>query len=198
MIQIVGVNGNMAQRYGAILTHIHQDWSGWDVGQDIKDGDGYIVATPTRTHVDVIRSLMHLGKPILCEKPVTKNLSDLEKLLYDCEKAGTKLQMISQYDYLLDRAKTGPTVYDYYKHGSDGLYWDCINIIYHAQSSVLLKEKSPIWTCIINGHQLSLSDMDRAYICMLTDWTHDPKADYDRIWRAHDKVYQMEVSCKKS
>jgi hypothetical protein len=199
MICIIGHKGNMGRKYGVILDHIGVEWFGVDVdeGSLNREADGYIIATPTHTHCEFIGWLRDLGKPILCEKPVSKNLVELEKLLHACEKSGTKLQMVSQYDYLVKPQSEGPTVYDYYKHGGDGLYWDCINIIHHAKSTVIIKEKSPIWTCIINGHQLSLADMDRAYIDMIQDWLKNPRADYDRIWKSHDQVSSMEKRCQK-
>ena len=198
-ICIIGHKGGMGQRYGAILNHIGQDWFGVDVGDGSlnRDASGYIIATPTHTHAEFIGWLKDLGKPILCEKPISKNLSVLEKLIYDCEKAGTQLQMVSQYDHLVKHGSEGPTVYDYYKHGGDGLYWDCINVIHHAKGSILIKEKSPIWTCIINGHQLNLGDMDRAYIEMILGWLETPVSNYSRIWDSHKKAYDLEAEWKR-
>lgn len=198
---VIGYSGNMGKRYTSILDHLNIKWRGYDhiTGWPTPSPEfsSYLIATPTNTHHDLIRHLIYCEKPIICEKPVSKNLSELEKLLYDCEKLGTKLQMVSQYDFLVNPTSSGPTIYDYYKHGTDGIYWDCINIIYHAKSSILIQEKSPVWTCIINGHQLSIADMDKAYIAMIKEWLEVPHADYDRIWKAHEKVYQMETPCKK-
>lgn len=43
--------------------------------------DGFIVATPTDTHIDVINTLSVAGKPIFTEKPISNNLEETRKLL---------------------------------------------------------------------------------------------------------------------
>lgn len=43
--------------------------------------DGFIVATPTETHLEVIRALMVAGKPIFTEKPISNDLIECKKLL---------------------------------------------------------------------------------------------------------------------
>lgn len=198
MICIFGHLGNMGRRYSAILDHLRIEWFGVDAGGEWKPADAYIIATPTPTHAEMILWMGHLGNPILCEKPISKNLVELEKVLHHCEKHNTKLQMVSQYDYLIKPQSSGQTVYDYFKHGGDGLYWDCINIIHHSKSEPIIREKSPVWTCVINGHQLNLGDMDRAYIDMIQDWISNPRSDIDRIWDSHEKTRNMEAKCLKS
>lgn len=200
---LIGHKGNMGKRYSAILNLLKVDWFGVDIdeGSLNQPADAYLIVTPTHTHVDMISWLRDLGKPILCEKPITKNLVQLEKLLYDCEKSGTKLQMVSQYDYLIDESRAGNgdiTCYNYFKHGGDGIFWDCINIIYHARGSVTLTEDSPIWYCWINGQQIDGSQMDVAYIKMIEDWLKNPRTDIERIWKSHEKVATLEAECKRS
>lgn len=51
------------------------------------DIDGYVVATPTVTHVDVIRSLLPKGRPIFVEKPISDCLDEVLTLpdhAFDC------------------------------------------------------------------------------------------------------------------
>lgn len=202
-VYIIGHLGNMSSRYKAILAHLGHTWIGADIRDAYglydyvapsMDADAVIVATPTETHADILYELKDCGRPILCEKPLTKNMRVLEALISDLKKAGTRLSMVSQYDYLLDPMAEGDTVYDYFKHGADGLAWDCINVIWHAKGAITLREDSPVWKCQINGQILNIRDMDHAYVEMLDHWLRDPtRTDYDRIHAAHKKVYDLEA-----
>lgn len=207
-VYIYGCLGNMGKRYSAILESLGHQWAGEDTSEDdlcgdefiLQDADAVIVATPTNTHVGIIRSLKRCGKPILCEKPITKDLAELETLIEELQLAGTRLEMVSQYDHLkLAQVSGKPTIYNYFKHGGDGIRWDCINIIKHANDLVILREDSPVWQCQINGKRLSLADMDQAYVDMIERWLMDPRDDLNPILEAHRKVHEMEVStCRES
>jgi hypothetical protein len=205
------MNGNMGQRYTAVLRHLgHEPW-GFDIpGLDEKHelasqvrseaehSDAVIIATPTATHGKLLGILLPTERPILCEKPISKNLSELEWALGFAKLHKASLQMVSQYDYLVDDGFEGETVYDYFKSGGDGLYWDTINIIKHARGKVRVANQSPVWTCQINGQKLNLGLMDRAYIEMVAAWLKRPptRTDSDGIWAAHKKVHDMEARAK--
>lgn len=198
----------MAQRYSRILDSLSHHWSGEDLTEDYLCGDGFtleesdavIIATPTDTHVDLIRKLKYCGKPILCEKPITKNLAELETLIEELQLAGTRLQMVSQYDHLKLSQEAGkPTIYNYFKHGGDGIWWDCINIAKHANDIVILREDSPVWSCQINGKRLNIAEMDQAYVDMIDRWLIDPRDDLNPILEAHRKVRDLEAAaCRES
>jgi hypothetical protein len=200
-VHIIGILGNMGRRYEAILRTYGYKVTGEDIGLVDAGGSGnaqgYIVATPTDTHIDVLKRIAHRGKPILCEKPLSKDLDALEKILHFCDAEKTKLSMVSQYDYLIDEVGEGLTSYDYFKHGSDGLYWDCINIVKHARGKVELRETSPVWQCQINGQRIQPGLMDMAYIEMILDWVKNPSpTDLGAIWDAHKKVADLEAEAK--
>jgi len=194
----------MAKRYRAILRELGHETGGIDVGDDEysfghEDADAFIVATPTECHVADLYDLEHCNRPILCEKPITKNIEELEVLLEDFKTSGTKLQMVSQYDYLVDDTTSGMTSYNYFKTGNDGLGWDCINIIKHARGHISIRNTSPVWTCKINGQRINISQMDSAYIEMMTDWLKHPEyTDFRGILNAHKKVRDWEEQCLKS
>lgn len=194
---LLGARGNMGSRYAAIFRYCGVDFVPVDVGDSYYDQhyDGVLIATPTACHVEHIRKFADSGLPILCEKPITKNLVELDEVIKDCEKHGTMLQMVSQYDELVTHS-SGPTVYDYFKHGGDGLYWDTMNIIYHARGSVEIREQSPIWRCVINGQRLSIADMDMAYIKMIAKWLCGPRSDLERIWQTHVKAWEASIKCQ--
>ncbi len=55
--------------------------------------DGYVVATATNAHVEMLNSLLPLGKPILCEKPISLTVEDTDEIISTAEKFGTQIQV---------------------------------------------------------------------------------------------------------
>ena len=170
-VLLVGSEGSMGKRYQAILKYLNVPF--WRVEKDWTDlsikcaplVEKIIVATPTDTHVSVIKDLLPYRKPILCEKPITKNIDQLRNLLGACDQYGVKLRMMFQYGQLVNNdASELRSYYDYFRHGNDGLIWDCMQIIALANGDVTLSENSPVWKCSINGVALVASNMDRAYV----------------------------------
>lgn len=196
-VLIVGANGNMASRYKAILKALGESFEGVDIQHTsneilraAKKADRVIITTPTETHLDLIELLAEADIPILCEKPLSKDPKRLDHLLNIVK---PDLQMIFQYGELADRLVTSPlTYYNYFKHGSDGLAWDCIQIIGLAKDQVVLQEDSPIWKCSINGKKLNLSDMDKAYVHFIRKWLADKKQDLGFIRDIHHKTDEIE------
>lgn len=191
-VLIIGANGNMGKRYGSILNYLGKEWSGVDIEHNkhyIRDvaskSEGVIVATPTDTHIRIIKDLLPLDKPILCEKPVTKNVTELKELT-----KGLKgpFRMVYQYSILVDYIRIGRSHYDYFRHGNDGLSWDCLQVIALARGVPALGEQSPVWRCMINGKSLNLSHMDAAYIAYVQAWFRYPKHDLGEIVAIHEKV----------
>jgi hypothetical protein len=199
MIYIFGVKGNMAKRYGACLQHLGVPYGGCDIPQpiatktDLEAAKAFIVATPTETHIEILKEILPYKKPILCEKPISKNLSEILALETEFPHVKTTLCMVNQYKYLLKKQPSNYSEYSYFKSGQDGLYWDCINIIGLAKKLPSLSRNSAIWKCTINGDKLSLSDMDHAYIAMLKDWTTKFAANWDYMIKAHEKVLQCTI-----
>lgn len=188
-ILVVGGNGGMGKRYRAILNYLGVNHESIDIGDlATKPFDGVIIATPTSAHNSHIKHYSKFGAPILCEKPISKSLTDLEKTLTNCN---VPLQMVSQYDHLVDDKSEGITSYDYFKSGADGLTWDVINIVYHARGAVWIDNKSPIWSCVINGKTLNIREMDQAYVEMIDQWCQSPRDDKERIYKAHEKVHDL-------
>lgn len=198
-VLVVGAQGNMGVRYQAILRFLGKEFACVDVGDDDKRVDelakrstGILIATPTDSHVDLIRKFLPYKKPILCEKPVLKNRLEIAPLFLDIANSGTPFRMMFQYQMLCDSNRVGPSYYDYYKHGKDGLYWDCFQIIALARQGVHIRESSPVWSCKINGQRLSLSDMDAAYVGYIQRWFRSPKQDVGWLAAMHEKVADLE------
>lgn len=198
---IYGLQGNMGRRYKTILEYQGHQVGGVDRGGtegfSPGDADQIIVATPTGTHAELLKAALAYRKPVLCEKPLSTNRGDLYDSVAAYEREGVALQMVSQYDELVEPSSDGPTLYDYFKSGPDGLHWDCMNVVWHARGDVVLRNKSPFWTCLINGQQLDLRLMDYAYYAMLLQWTAEPKHDYQRILDGHEKAVRMGASWQR-
>lgn len=190
-IAVIGASGNMGRRYAMILeqyTSCHIVRIDVDnMNTDISDCDGFIVATPTDTHFDVLCKLAMHQKPILCDKPLIKSRLKLKSLMsYD----GLDISMINQYEFMINPKSKGHSYYNYFKTGGDGLLWDCMNIIGLAESSVKVNNQSVIWQCVINGEYLNITDMDTAYIDNIVSWVCGWR-NKDYILKAHDKVWGM-------
>ncbi len=150
--------------------------------------DAILIATPTYMHCNHIRKVWSYGVPILAEKPLGTDLSEVLELCRDAEREGIKLRMVNQYAQLVPEGAHGDTRYDYWRTGSDGLAHDCISVLALAKGPVVLASQSPVWTCKINGHQLSLADMDRAYVKMIQGWLTGDVEGINYIRKAHLKV----------
>jgi len=195
---IVGIDGNMGQRYKACLTSIGVEVVGVDKNCNVGDHtrvDGYIIATPTSAHLSDLATYGQYEKPILCEKPLTTSLTSLETFAHKYRKYLINIRMVNQYKYLIDQhsygdTTYGDTTYDYFRSGKDGLAWDCINIVGLSNKRPVLESTSPVWYCMINGTTLGIEKMDRAYVAMIKDWVRDPRPNWAYAYGAHEKVEQ--------
>jgi hypothetical protein len=178
-ILIIGKNGSMGTRYQAILSKLAIPFYGVDKESSLDDTidcckasytDGIILATPTHTHKAFLVKLAKLKKPVLCEKPIVKNASDVKEIIELFKKHETPFTMTMQYSELVDDNSKGDSHFDYFKTGPDGLYWDTLQIVGLAKGKVTVNNKSPIWNCMINGKQLSIVDMDHAYVSFVSKW----------------------------
>lgn len=189
---IVGSKGNMARRYATILRHLGVEHQGVDLGDtwpELPSFDSVLICTPTDRHVEDIYRAAKYSVPILCEKPLTKDLDLALEVCDFAERTGLALRMVNQYAHLRGNGTgSGPTVYDYWNHGKDGLAWDCISVVALAQGPVHLGEESPVWFCQINGAQHYVSEMDYAYVDMLKSWLGGEIYGTHYIREAHKKV----------
>jgi hypothetical protein len=198
-VLIVGSEGSMGKRYQAILKSLEVPFLTADVHHSVeqiinlvKECSAIIIATPTNTHLHYLRLFSSLGKPILCEKPLSKDVSELLEIQNIVREKDVNLTMVMQYKMLIDPDGTGPSYYDYFRHGNDGLAWDCIQILSLAKGKVSLKEDSPIWHCMINGKKLNLSDMDKAYIDFIRFWLKKPGDKIGDLIEHHLRVLEYQ------
>ena len=193
-IALIGANGNMGKRYARIMDWCNIPYYSFDLHnmdqlpEKIAKCESIILATPTDGHFEMLVHLKKYNLPILCEKPITKDLDQLYKLL----NSDIKLKMVNQYKYMLAekiKDEMAESWYDYFKSGGDGIYWDCINIIGLARNFPTLSNESPIWRCRINNQDFNLSEIDYSYISMIQDWKNNPKPDHEYIALAHERVH---------
>lgn len=192
-ILILGGNGNMGKRYQTIFSYLKHPYLVSDLGDKeleskIESSEGVLITTPTHCHIDHISLVAQYKKPILCEKPITKDVERLEII----EKLNVPIQMVMQYQHFDRRFLEGYTTYNYYKSGTDGLLWDCINLIGLARGSIKLENTSPVWSCQINGRTIGFKYMDLAYIQEIQAWLKEPRSDFSRIYSFHKKVKRLE------
>ena len=196
-ILIVGSEGAQGKRYRSILKYLRIPYYCKDIDVipfEPPTHEGIIIATPTDTHEEVIREHLRYKVPILIEKPIAKDVGVVEKLFKEAEKAGVQLSMVYQYRHLAQRKNTGPSVYNYFRHGNDGLIWDCLQIIGLAKGKVTLAEDSPVWHCQINGQFLRIEEMDLAYIKEVWDWqAKKTRQTTDEIISIHKKVQEFRL-----
>lgn len=214
-VLIIGSEGSMGKRYQAIFNYINQENYQYEVTCfDTKftniypDYDNYnyiIIASPTITHQYFLHVLANYKRPILCEKPVIKDLNKLDNYL----SSSMDLQMMFQYAFLAPNKLYKFTEnhfhfetnhncqifskYDYFKtsNTSDSLIWDCIQIIaLHLGNinNISIKNTSPVWDCMINDHKINLSQMDQAYIEAVSYWLSGKRIDDKILFLAHKKV----------
>lgn len=193
----------MGKRYQAILKYLDQEHLCWDIKHDehtweipsdrkfLDKADNFIIASPTPTHLAWVRQLDSLGKPILCEKPLSTNLEEVREIL-DCK---SPLSMMAQYQHLVKSIYPDgdESTYNYFRHGNDGLKWDCFQIIAMADGPVSLGDTSPIWECKINGHEVVPSSMDRAYVIAVGYFLEGHYLDRATLLNWHKKVEQFAI-----
>ncbi len=201
MIALIGSDGSMGKRYQAILKHLGLDYVPFDrpmsdrsIVEAAFGCERVIIASPTHTHLSYLLELLPSKLPILCEKPVTKNIDEINELHAYCDKHNYSYNMVMQYKQLLvSTAKGEPSYYNYFRHGNDGLIWDCMQTIALAEGQIVLGEDSPVWKCNINGQFLNIRFMDQAYVDEVAAWVKGTlNQSMDEILRIHKKVHAFQ------
>lgn len=212
-ILIMGGNGNMGRRYQAILKSLGVDYIVFDLAENLGvtryyqtlrahlyECDGVIIATPTKAHYQNLMEVIGFGASdvaILCEKPFSLNFDEVEACRRAVTSSSVKFQMVNQYrhvdrDRLRWHGEENETIYDYYHSGTDGIFWDCINIIgLDTTGNITLKNDSPVWKCKLNGHYVNRSDVDQSYVAMVKLWLERPITNVDYMVQAHQKTMAL-------
>lgn len=189
-VLVVGSEGNMGKRYCSILAHLgittlkHDTKRLYPLAPLAKAADKIIVATPTRTHIDVLMQLREsTDVDILCEKPIARKSLKMWQF--------KNVYMVNNYAHLhMPLHYLNRTRFDYYNSGNDGRLWDCIQLIALAKGRYNVEGYGPIWTCEINGNWIERKAIDYSYVGMITDFLKDKECvwDWEYTQQIHEKV----------
>lgn len=206
-VLLIGSDGAQGKRYQSILKLLKRA----AICVDAKRPDSFslidenmgaishiIVATPTQCHPDDIRKYARYQRPVLVEKPVTKDMRELTSLRDDLLELRAKVSMVLQYrqmGFLQNAPQKRESYYDYFRHGNDGLIWDCFQPIAFACGKITVSEESPIWRCKINGMTLDISKMDTAYVTEVMEFLAGlNQKPFSEIVDMHHKVAEFELA----
>lgn len=189
MIALLGGCGSIGSRYAAIMRHYGIEHEIFDTQLGNVDQvnwdrfDKALIATPTASHLSVMSGIPeHI--PVLCEKPVSKTLDGIP--------TRKNAYMVSNYRYVLNICQIRlikRMSYDYYKTGSDGIYWDCCQLLY-LDPSCRLNNVSPRWNLNINGYWVKYRDVEESYCRMIQDFS---ASNYRLMWTMEDARRMVKV-----
>ncbi len=184
-VLVIGSKGNMGRRYMAILKYLGVDALEKDLGDPFPDPDSFdraIIASPTENHLDDIQEMVSFRRDYLCEKPISKDPSDIDLVM----SSSVDGRMVCNWAFVKPNGRLKPGCnfidYDCYNTGKDGLAWDCIQLVYLAQGMPTLKTKSPTFATYINRHGITLDDIAKSYVRMIKAWLQDPT----QLWSLED------------
>ena len=195
-ILVVGSKGSMGRRYCAILRYLKEEVITADIGDPWWewDFDRVIIATPTGRHNADLLLAMPMGKPILCEKPISKSASDVSCHLQESISRGVDVRMCSNWKYAINLALTRAQKvaiegemeieYSYYDSGKDGFFWDVIQLL-HLAGRFKYDRTRPAIEAKVNGIDVTLEHIHASYVLMVSEWLHGDKG---KLWSLEDAV----------
>lgn len=181
-VLLIGGMGSVGLRYQAILKSLNVPYLVYDAEslegfscegkrnfEDIEFGKA-MICSPTDTHLNYVRKLIHLDKTFLCEKPLTKDPEDLAYINAEYPKGF----MVCNYKFITKIYGEDVNLsYNYYRSGRDGLLWDCCQLVYIDPDCELLND-SPLWDFSVNGHPIPYRALELSYVQMIKSfiWNH--------------------------
>jgi UDP-N-acetylglucosamine 3-dehydrogenase len=93
----------LARAHGAELLSVDQMLARSDI-------DTVVIATPTDTHLELVRTAAQAGKQIICEKPLARTLAEGEALIDAARRAGVKLALAHVVRYFPEYAQARDAV----------------------------------------------------------------------------------------
>lgn len=180
-VLLIGGLGSIGKRYAAILRNLKVNFDTYDITvrfePKFENYDSFIVATPTDTHLDYLKKLKSFGRPILCEKPISKNVDDIPTDL--------DAYVVCNYLYvvrMLNLPSPFKIFYDYYNTGKDGMHWDCCQLIY-LDPQAKLRTNSHRWNLNVNDNWIKYRNLEEAYYRMISDFVFDKRG---QLWTMTD------------
>lgn len=197
-ILLVGHKGSIGKRYGAILTHLNQKWTGLDIGSEDPglDFTHVIIATPSETHLSLTQKYSERSN-VLVEKPLTT--SNLELVEWQAFKPKHPVFMVNNYSFLNTNPGFPPRVdkleYNFYHTGKDGTALDCIQLLYLAHkigAELEVFKTSPIWELWVNDKlKVPYEWIEWSYVQMMNAFISDR---FNHLWPLSYGIEATEVA----
>lgn len=204
MILLIGSQGRMGKRYSAILDQLKVKWHGIDIKKQpwdydiIKKCKKAIIATPVDTHFSWCSTLKI---PWICEKPLSKNIDEVDKLLTLTQMNNVEGRMINNWENAICIALQEYTAnrgdccvlgdielyYDKIYSGEDGI-WDFIQLIHLCGKGLYIKHASKDLKCYIKKPYMDVKItqeiIERSYLITIKRWLNIPPTpgDMDAGW----------------
>jgi hypothetical protein len=194
-ILIIGNKGSTGKRYSSILKMLGAEIEEYDIihyrnNKKLPKGELCIIACPTNLHCYFASKALDKGyKKILVEKPFSKSLEEIEKIMDTQGDADIRVicnWKFSSFSELLP--EDNQISYNFYNHGNDDEpLWDLCQLVYLQKDYDLdFGYDSPFFTCSINGFNIGLWDIEKSYYRMLISWLVSP----EKLWDIKD-AYKM-------
>jgi hypothetical protein len=192
-VLIVGNSGSIGRRYHAILEWLGVSVVGFDElslkGVLNEKVDGIVIASPTYTHGKYLQEFKDRGIPILCEKPMSGKVEELESLFFDASREN--ISMVDNWVHMIGNHNTDNClVFSNFTAGKERTAYNLAQPIYLCRDGVLKVELDQpmcriddLWS----GKSYTSHDVDFSYIRMLTMWLRDGKTH----WNISDGVSML-------
>lgn len=193
MILIIGSRGRIGTRYRHILKTLKVDYCEYDPALRFDESDDFdpdafdmtIIASPTKTHFKYCNQMMDLKKPFLCEKPLSHDLIECEKLAERQIKEGHSGFVVNNWSFVMPN-EIDSMEYNYYQTGPDGFVWDLSQLIYIADKNNAMtrfNNESVIWNARVNGKSIAYREIELSYFEMIRKFLIQ---DEESLWNLQD------------
>lgn len=207
-ICIIGNSGNMGSRYQKKIESIVSTQPIHITGYEIDDfnnkkplpiANKFLVCTPTNSHYEVLKFVMDQSRaPILCEKPISKNINEVMELCDIAQNKKIRLNMVNNWSLVtippLERNRNC-IYYSCSNTGKDGLPYDLIQLLHLAHDwNFYFTNKAPEGAFNVHINQdldITREIIELSYNRMLQFWIEDRWKymwDVNDIRLAHKKV----------
>jgi Ulp1 family protease len=200
-VLVIGSLGTQGRRYCAILKYLDIEHIGYDIVDSFNSVPcnkitHAIIATPIDTHYHWCLWCVENKIPFLCEKPISKNIDEIETIKRECKNEKVDGRMVCNWAFVLPYKNSNLSlnrhentiVFDYFNTGKDGIY-DLIQPIYLSDEISSFKFKSPVYNCKINGAEVDQRDFDASYSVMLGAWFSE---NINHLWSMDDAIKATE------
>ena len=139
--------------------------------------DRAIIACTTSAHDDYCQVLSLMKKPYLCEKPLSKNIESLRRLLKLSIDSGQRNYVVNNFDFIktwrLQKSTTFELSYNYYNTGNDGFLWDMCQLIHISKKNKIflsVSSDSYKWRFSVDKTDVPYIEIEESYLQMIKAW----------------------------